>query len=133
MPIKVLLVDDDDAFRSVTAIALESEGYQVHEAASGRTALDWLARERPDVIVSDLVMPGMDGREFCRAVRADPRLSGVRLVVLSALIEPDGSNTPPNLLADCCLSKQIQLRQLLGCIAPADQRGREGANARFEA
>jgi CheY-like chemotaxis protein len=112
MPIRILLVDDDEAFRSVTAIALESEGCLVDEAADGYAALDALQESRPDVIVCDLNMPGLDGRELCHRVRSDPYLADVRLVVLSALIEPDGSGVPPNLEADCCLSKQIHFSLL---------------------
>ncbi len=113
MPIRILLVDDDEAFRSVTAIALESEGWVVNEAADSYAALAVLQSERPDVIVCDLNMPGLDGRELCHRVRSDPYLAGVRLVVLSALIEPDGSGIPPNLEADCCLSKQTHFSQLV--------------------
>jgi len=106
MRVKVLLVDDDETFRSVTAIALESEGYTVLEATDGRAALELLARDRPDVIISDLDMPGLDGRALCRSVRADARLSGIPFLILSALIEPDGTSHLPDLQADCCLSKQ---------------------------
>ena len=113
MPIRILLVDDDEAFRSVTAIALESEGCVVNEAADGYAALAALQEDHPDVIVCDLNMPGLDGREFCHWVRANPRLDDVRLVVLSALIEPDGSGIPPKLEADCVLSKQAHFSQLV--------------------
>jgi CheY-like chemotaxis protein len=113
MPIRVLLVDDDEAFRSVTAIALESEGCVVNEVADGYAALAALQQEQPDVIVCDLNMPGLDGRELCHWVRSNPCLAGVRLVVLSALIEPDGSGVPSNLEADCYLSKQAHFSQLV--------------------
>jgi CheY-like chemotaxis protein len=113
MAIRILLVDDDEAFRSVTAIALESVGCLVNEAADGYAALAALQEDRPDVIVCDLNMPGLDGRELCHWVRSNPCLADVRLVVLSALIEPDGSGVPPNLEADCCLSKQSHFSQLV--------------------
>lgn len=113
MPIKILLVDDDASFREVTAIALESAGYTVCEAADGHAALAAMQREMPDVVISDLSMPGMDGREFCRRVRANPHYAGVRLFVLSALVEPDGTGVAPPAQADECLSKQGCLTQLL--------------------
>jgi CheY-like chemotaxis protein len=112
MPIKILLVDDDEAFRAVTAIALESEGCEVHEAASGWAALEALQLQQPDVIVSDLDMPGLDGMELCHRVRANPHLAQIHFVLLSALIEPDGTGTPAKHEADCCLSKQTHFRQL---------------------
>ncbi|MFN7927360.1 MAG: response regulator [Blastocatellia bacterium] len=117
MPIKVLLVDDDDAFRAVTAIALESEGCEVQEAANGLAALEALQAAPPDVIISDLDMPGLNGLELCRSVRANPGLAQVHFVLLSALIEPDGSGTPFPHEADCCLSKQTHFSRLYHCVA----------------
>lgn len=108
MPIKILLVDDDEAYRAVTAIALESAGYAVREAADGHAALEAMRRETPDVVISDLSMPEMDGRELCRRVRRTPSFAGVRLLVLSALIESDAACVAPDFEADCCLSKQSQ-------------------------
>ncbi len=122
MPLRILLVDDDEAFRSVTAIALETEGCEVNEAADGFAALEALQHEPPDVIVCDLNMPGLDGRELCHRVRANPSLAAVRILVLSALIEPDGTGTPSNLEADCCLSKQAHFSLLVTRIAALTRR-----------
>ncbi len=115
MPIKVLLVDDDDAYRAVTAIALESEGCLVQEAADGYAALEVLQfalPNLPDVIVSDWDMPGLDGVRFCQQVRANPALDQVPFVILSALFELDGAGLPPQHQANCCLSKQLHFQQL---------------------
>jgi two-component system, OmpR family, alkaline phosphatase synthesis response regulator PhoP len=117
LPLRILLVDDDEAFRSVTAIALETEGCIVKEAADGFAALESLQRDHPDVLICDLNMPGLDGRELCHRVRMNPGLADVRVVILSALIEPDGSGIPPNIEADCCISKQAHFSQLVTRIA----------------
>jgi two-component system, OmpR family, response regulator MprA len=114
MTVKILLVDDDEAFRAVTAVALESAGYAVREAADGYAALEAMRRDRPDLVISDLSMPGIDGREFCRRVRATPQFDGVRLLILSALVEADGAGGVSAPDADGCLSKQGCLTQLLG-------------------
>ena len=115
MPIKVLLVDDDDAYRSVTAIALESEGCLVQEAADGYAALEALQfalPNVPDVIVSDLDMPGLDGVTLCQHVRANPALNHIPFVILSALFELNGAGLPLHHQATCCLSKQLHFQQL---------------------
>src|SRR5262245_49601790 len=75
MSIRILLVDDDETFLSVTAIALESEGCVVNVANDAYAALASLNEEHPDVIVCDLNMPGLECRELCHWVRSDPRMA----------------------------------------------------------
>jgi sigma-B regulation protein RsbU (phosphoserine phosphatase) len=70
---RVLVADDSRAQRHVLSMSLRRWGYQVTEAASGREALDICAREDFDFLLSDWVMPGLSGPEFCRAFRALPR------------------------------------------------------------
>src|SRR5689334_23873205 len=79
----VLMVDDDpNVLRSLRA-ALESHGYRVRSATTGPTALDACASERPDVVLLDLALPGMDGVEVCRRLRD---WSKVPILVISARI-----------------------------------------------
>ena len=110
---KILLVDDDNEFRTVMALARESFGYAVIEATDGVAALNVLQRERPDAILSDLHMPLMDGRTFCKRVRAENDLATIPFVILSAYIESDGSNTLSDTPADYCFSKQNFFSSLL--------------------
>jgi two-component system chemotaxis response regulator CheY len=116
MPSRILLVDDDQVFRAVAAMALEDAGYTVVEAADAFEALDLLRNLRPDAIISDLNMPLMDGQALCRRVRGEPELAAIPFVILSAYIEADGSNSPQENLetrADCCFSKQRPFSSLL--------------------
>ncbi|MBS1790317.1 MAG: response regulator [Acidobacteria bacterium] len=110
---KVLLVDDDKEFRTVAALVLESAGYLVIEAVDGVAALEALRTVQPDIIISDLHMPLMDGRMFCKRVRAEAELSGIPFVILSAYIESDGSNVLSDTPADYCFSKQSSFTSLL--------------------
>lgn len=110
---KVLLVDDDNEFRTVAAMALESAGYTVIEAVDGLTALETLQSVKPDAIISDLHMPMMDGRMFCKRVRANAELAVIPFVILSAFIESDGSNVLSDTPADFCFSKQSSFSSLL--------------------
>ncbi len=113
MPVKVLLVDDDDAFRSVAAIALKSAGYVVLEATDGQAALELLEQDRPDLIISDLSMPGLDGCALSRQLRASSRLAEIPLLILSAHVEQDGISDWSELPADCCFSKQGSFGRIL--------------------
>jgi len=66
----ILIVDDDPAVREVLAILLEAEGFAVEEAEDADAGLERLARDGIDLVLADMVLPGVDGLEFCRAVRA---------------------------------------------------------------
>ena len=83
-PCPVLLVDDDPAARAMIRTILEKEGWKVCEAEHGRAALACMERERPSLIVLDLVMPEMDGFEFADQVRRHPEWRLIPIVVLTA-------------------------------------------------
>ena len=77
----VLLVEDDPAARQGLELALSRLGYGVRAAAAGETALDLLGEGRVDVVVLDLMLPGVDGFEVCRRLR---RVSNVPVIMLTA-------------------------------------------------
>ena len=77
----VLVVDDDTGIRTSLRLALEDQNYQVLEAATGEEGLDKVLAERPDVVLLDLMLPGIDGFECCRRIRQS---SGVPVIVVSA-------------------------------------------------
>ncbi|HYO93372.1 MAG TPA: response regulator, partial [Polyangiaceae bacterium] len=81
---RVLLVDDDPVQRKLAQLALSGAGFAVSVAEDGATALRLAAQEPPDVIVSDVLMPQMDGFAFCKAVRTHEALAGVPVVLMSA-------------------------------------------------
>ena len=83
-PCPVLLVEDDPATREVTRTILEKEGWKVSEAENGRVALECMERERPRLIVLDLMMPEMDGFEFVARVRKKLEWRSIPIVVLTA-------------------------------------------------
>ncbi|HVT64238.1 MAG TPA: response regulator transcription factor [Mycobacteriales bacterium] len=77
----VLVVDDDDRIRASLRLALEDHGYRVMDARDGESALDCIGREMPDIVLLDLMLPGMDGFECCRRIR---REHDVPILVVSA-------------------------------------------------
>jgi predicted signal transduction protein with EAL and GGDEF domain/DNA-binding response OmpR family regulator len=89
---KVLLVDDDEVNLLLTAIALRERGFAITEAASGERALQMLADWSPDVIVLDAMMPGLDGFDTCRELRAMPGFENVPVLMLTGL-DDDASIT----------------------------------------
>ena len=78
---RILVVEDDERIRSSMRLALEGEGYEVRDAASGEEGLDLFAEAPTDVALIDLMLPGMDGFECCRALR---RSSAVPIIIVTA-------------------------------------------------
>ncbi len=82
---KVLIVDDQDTFLRINAKILQLDGHQVWTAHNGREALEIARREQPDIVLLDLMMPGMDGYEVSRQIKADPQTAQATVVIVSAL------------------------------------------------
>jgi CheY-like chemotaxis protein len=80
---RVLIVDDDASVRLVCAVNLEAEGLHVLEAADGLDALEQARRERPDLVLTDVTMPGLDGFQLTERLRRDERTRGVPVIFLS--------------------------------------------------
>jgi putative two-component system response regulator len=85
MPSKILIVDDEPAGRFTLESILEEQGYQIEMAESGLEALEKAYQLLPDVILLDVMMPGMDGFEVCQRIRKDPVLAEIPILMLTAL------------------------------------------------
>jgi putative two-component system response regulator len=106
--VKLLLVDDDAGLRALLRTTFELVDVAVEEAESALDALESVARNRPDVIVLDVQMPGMDGIELCRRLKSDPETALIPVILLSgsALGDSDAG-------ADAFLTKPFSPLQLL--------------------
>ncbi|MEU8662233.1 hybrid sensor histidine kinase/response regulator [Actinoplanes philippinensis] len=85
----VLVVDDRATNREVARITLDDGGHQVIEATAGAEALELARRLHPDIVLADVVMPGMDGYEFVHRLRADTRTAGIPVLLYTANFRPD--------------------------------------------
>jgi DNA-binding response OmpR family regulator len=83
-PKRILAVDDSSTYLNELSTVLREEGYEVVAARSGEEALEWLATQQVDCILLDLMMPGMDGIETCRRIKASPLFRDIPLVMLTA-------------------------------------------------
>src|SRR5690625_7293514 len=81
MSARVLVVDDDAALSEMIGIVLESEGFEAVFSADGTTAMEAFRQAQPDLVLLDLMLPGIDGIEVCKRIRAE---SGVPIVMLTA-------------------------------------------------
>jgi diguanylate cyclase (GGDEF)-like protein len=88
-PTRVLIVDDDEDIRAYLEVTLELAKFEVLQAADGTRALEVARAERPDLIVLDVMMPGLDGLEVLRRLRADARTNHVPVILLTARVQAD--------------------------------------------
>lgn len=110
---KVLVVDDERNIREVLAAVLQDEGYSVRTAIDGRQALDQLHQDPPDLVLLDVMLPGLDGRELIRRMQQQSKLADIPVVLISTAAQP----ALPMLGAAAFLPKPFDLAHLLNTVA----------------
>jgi len=110
---KVLVVEDEPALLETLEYNLARQGYQVSTATDGRKALDVARRERPDIIVLDIMLPGLDGFEVCRILRQE---MAVPILMLTARADEVDRIVGLEVGADDYLTKPFSMRELLARI-----------------
>jgi serine/threonine-protein kinase PpkA len=113
---QILIVEDDDAIRNNIVRLLKLEGFETVAAADGRQGLEQARAIRPDLIVSDVGMPGMNGFELLAAVRSDPLLVNTPFMLLTALDDRESMRRGMTAGADDYLSKPFSRAELLDAV-----------------
>lgn len=101
----ILVIDDEPAILRIVTLALADTGVAVITANDGESAAAFLETHKPDMIIADVRLPGIDGVEIARRVRADPALSAIPILLMSAYDEPRGHP------ADAFLPKPFDIDQ----------------------
>src|SRR5213083_183977 len=120
---RVLVVDDEPQITRVLRTVLTSQGYQVRTAAEGESALANFKEWRPELVITDLYMPHMDGVELCRRIRA---ISTVPIIVLSVKGEERTKVEALDCGADDYVTKPFGIDELLARVRAALRRGSSG-------
>ncbi len=128
MPPRIAVVEDEPDLAEVVRYNLSREGFQVDVHGRGDTALDAVRRRPPDLIVLDLMLPGLDGLELTRALKRDPATSRIPLVMLTARAEEVDRVVGLELGADDYITKPFSPRELTLRIKAVLRRG-DGAPA----
>jgi len=110
---KILIVDDESSARFALELLLRREGFEVHEVHDGASALVEGSKFRPDLILLDIMMPGMDGLEVCRRIKSTPETRLTPVVLITGLSATEDRIKGINAGADDFLSKPIDFSELL--------------------
>jgi DNA-binding NarL/FixJ family response regulator len=121
---KILLVDDDKTLQTVLTRYLEKRGYSVQVATSGIQGLKMFSQDPPDLVVSDIMMPGMDGVEFCRRLRATRPGQLVPFIFLTAKKDLEDRVQGHYIGADDYITKPFEPLELLAKIESQLERSR---------
>ena len=109
----ILIVDDAPSARETLVALLENEGHQLHLAEDGFQALQMLLNLQPDLILLDVMMPGLDGFEVCRRIRSTPELAEVPIIILTALDDRESLLQGIEAGADDFLHKPVDRQELV--------------------
>ena len=107
----ILVVDDEYLIADILSFALEDEGFMVVQASNGQKGLEILDRERPALIITDFMMPVMDGQEFATAVRALPSVSHLPIILMSGAQAHIGMQRSD--LFDCVMTKPFDIALMI--------------------
>lgn len=126
MPQRILVVDDDRQIVRLVRSYLEQAGYEVHVAYEGESALHAIRSEKPDLVVLDLMLPGRDGWEITRIVRADKHLAGTPIIMLTARVEDADRIEGLELGADDYVPKPFNPREIVARVRAVLRRTQGG-------
>jgi two-component system phosphate regulon response regulator PhoB len=121
----IFVVEDESDIAELLRHNLEREGFLVAGAANGDTALKAISLKAPDLILLDLMLPGLDGLEVCRALKKDPRTAAIPIVMLTAKSEESDIVTGLELGADDYVTKPFAMKVLMARVRAGLRRRRE--------
>jgi len=113
---RVLVVDDDPLVRNLLRAVLEMGDFELYEATDGLEAMTLAEQHRPEVVVLDVMMPGLNGYDVCRQMRADPSFDGMRIVMLTARNTTRDREEGLRAGADAFFTKPFSPLDLIDCV-----------------
>jgi len=112
---KILVVDDEPDLLKVISARLSGSGYEVSTATTAEKALEFLAQNKPDLILLDLLLPKMQGDEACRIIKSDEKLKNIPVVLFTASVT-DVAGKAREMQADAYITKPFETQELLDMV-----------------
>ena len=113
---RIIIVEDEESLLKLESILLSSRGYEVIGFSDGVAAIEGISRIIPDLVILDIMLPGMDGFEVCRRIRNDPALSSIPVIMLTARKNTLDVQRGLQAGADAYLTKPFKSAELIGTI-----------------
>lgn len=113
---KILIVDDEKDIVDAVSFRLEHAGYQVITAYEGLEGFEKARRDKPDLIILDLMLPKMDGYKICRMLKFDEKYKAIPIILFTARAEGSSSKTSEEVGADAYITKPFEPQALLAKI-----------------
>ena len=120
---KIVVIEDEADILEVLQYNLKREGYRVHASRNGEDGLDIVRRENPDLVLIDLMRPGLDGLEVCKRLQADPVTSAIPVIMVTAKGEESDIVLGLQLGADDYVTKPFSPKELLARVKAVLRRG----------
>ena len=105
---KILVVEDEEYLLKLESILLTSRGYQVCSVKNGRDALECIAKEQPELVLLDVMLPGIDGFNVCRQIKLNPLTSHIFVMLLTAKKGQEDVAMGAEVQADCYMTKPFK-------------------------
>ena len=112
----VLVVDDEKMTRDLLRLMLKGTGFTIFEAEDGYVALEQIEAHMPDIMILDVMMPGLDGLSVCQKVRSEPKTANMPVIMLSAKTTPTAIQDGLDAGANRYLTKPVGFKELLSNI-----------------
>lgn len=113
---KILIVEDEESLLKLESILLSTRGYLVAGVKDGMAALTEIGRERPDLVLLDIMMPGIDGFEVCRRIKENPDTAAIPVVMLTAKKSTADQNRGAEVGADAYVTKPFKSGRIIEII-----------------
>jgi len=113
---KVVVVDDDEKVTILMEKALIRKGFQVFSAQEGKKALELIRKEKPQVVITDILQPGLDGGQLCRMIKDDPELEHIKVVIITAIYTETNFRLQVGCRYDAFIEKPIDMNRLTAVV-----------------
>ena len=104
---KILIIEDDEFLRNLMVRRLEKEGFETAEASNGKTGLEKSKTEKPDLILLDLILPGIDGSEVLVEIKKNPATASIPVIIITNLDQKENNKETRDLAVDYLIKAQL--------------------------